>query len=1120
MSIDIRTVKDMNGLIAYLAEKLEWKIDLDDFEDIEDITYDFDAKDIGLKEEAFAKITSLRQLPPLVDGQKWGIFCVEFDSKRFEITALRKILSGLIPKRRNSAEHAVWKQKDLLFICFWGNDNERTIGLAHFEDADAGLPQIKMISCCPAVEDFTQIGVFENRLKNLKWPANYLDHERWQSDWSSAFVTRYRQTIKDSSTLTVQLAAEAQEIKKRILAILDIETSNGYVHLLYEKFKNTLIHDMTESQFADMYAQTVVYGLFSARCMDKTQDDFSAAEAIELIPNTNPFLKSLMKECLGSQNNSKLSFDELEIGNVVELLLHTKTDAIIQDFNRQTGGGREDPVIHFYEEFLTAYDKSQKVQRGVYYTPQPVVKFIVNAVDYIIKNEFGYEDGLASTDNKTIKYIRDSKRTVNGTRTKVEDTKEVPAIQILDPATGTGTFLRETILRIYENFKNKNRNLSPEELKRKWNAYVPEHLLPRINGFELMMAPYAVAHMKLAMVLKDTGYDFNYDERLRVYLTNTLEEPGNSDGQLALWDDPLASESIAANAVKKNKGINILMGNPPYSGESSNKSEWIMKLMEDYKKEPGGIIKLQEKNSKWLNDDYVKFIRLGQMYIDQAETGILAYICPHGFLDNPTFRGMRWSLLQSYNSIYVINLHGNTKRKERTPNGNKDENVFDIMQGVCIIIGTKNKESKVGIAKVYYTDCFGFRDEKYDFLQKKSFYDINFDQLDLREPQYYFVNKDFSLKSEYDKGFSITDLFRLSSAGIVTSRDPLVLHESLAKAYEVTNDFMNLDENIARNKYNLGKDVQDWKVQWAQNDLRNSCQNGKIRKELFCKIAYRILDHKYGYYTGKSRGFMCRPRSDVMNHLVNHENLALVTVNRQPEQMPVGYYFIADTPVSNGFIRSDSVSIDTIFPLYIFSNEYGDEKRTVNFAQELVKKIEDSLKLEFTESDDYDKSHNFNSEDLLSYVYSILYSRSYRKKYSEYLKIDFPRIPYPSDKILFWKLVSLGHNLINIHLMRDKDKINSNNICFIEQGNRVVETTVSAAFKNERIYINKNSYFENVSEDLWTQYIGGYMPLQKWLKDRKGKKLSNFDIEHYTMMISVIKNTHEIMLQIDNVIKF
>lgn len=424
--MDIRNIKSIDDLIRYFTEELNWNINLDDFDEIDDITYDFDASDIGLKEEAFAKISSLRQLQPLCDEQKWGIFCVEFDSNKFEVSALRKILSGLIPKRRNAAEHAVWSQKDLLFLCFWGTDNNRTIGIAHFEDKDAGLPQIKMISCAPAVEDFTQIRTFEERISHLSWVKDVTDTQAWYEQWSSAFVTAYHQVIRDSASLTVKLAAEAQAIRDRILDIYAVETHDGYVHKLFKDFKDNLIHDMTKQQFADMYAQTVVYGLFSARCMDKTQDSFNVKEAIACIPNTNPFLKRLMEECLGEGSERHLTFDELEVANVVEILTHTNTDLILQDFNRQTGGGREDPVIHFYEEFLTSYDKAQKVQRGVYYTPQPVVNFIVRAVDSILKTEFGLADGLASEETKDVMVEVEGK--------KRRERREVPAVQILDKA--------------------------------------------------------------------------------------------------------------------------------------------------------------------------------------------------------------------------------------------------------------------------------------------------------------------------------------------------------------------------------------------------------------------------------------------------------------------------------------------------------------------------------------------------------------------------------------------------------------------------------------------------------------------------------------------------------------
>lgn len=1067
MSIDIRNVRDMNGLIAYFAETLNWRIDLDDFDDIEDIAYDFDAYDIGLKEEAFAKIKSLRQLPPLVDGQKWGIFCVEFDSRRFEVSALRKILSGLIPKRRNSADHAVWCQQDLLFICFWGSDNDRTIGIAHFEDMNTGLPQIKMISCAPALEDFTQIKIFENRLKNLQWPMNYMDHEKWQADWSAAFTTGYKQTIHDSSTLTAQLAIEAQNIRNRILGILDVESPNGYVHLLYEKFRNTLIHDMTETQFADMYAQTVVYGLFSARCMDTTQDDFSAAEAVDCIPNTNPFLKSLMRECLGSENRSKLSFDELEIGNVVDLLMHTKTDAIIADFNRQTGGGREDPVIHFYEEFLTAYDKMQKVQRGVYYTPQPIVNFIVRAVDTIIKRDFGLEDGLASTATKAIKVTRQSKRRVGDFYTKIEDTVDVPAIQVLDPATGTGTFIRQVILQIYNNFKEKNKNLLPAELKKAWNNYVPKHLLPRINAFELMMAPYAVAHMKLAMVLKDTGYDFASSQRLNVYLTNSLEEAGDSSDQLSLWSDPLSAESIEANKIKKNKGINIAIGNPPYAAASSNKGRWIMDLVDAYKKEPGGIEKLNEKNPKWLNDDYVKFIRLCEVFISNGRQGILGFICPHGFIDNPTFRGMRWHLLQTFDDIYIFNLHGNSNRKEKCPDGSKDENVFDIQQGTCIAIFVKKSNSRTSLANTFYADLWGLRDYKYGFLNEARISDIDFQKVVPDAPEFNFTPTNLDLRSKYNNGFAIDELFLKYSVGVVTAKDSVL---------------------IASSKEELISQVE--KYYGFRADER------KVRP-----IYYRPLDKQYIYYAPE---LLERSRESIMESFFQ-DNIGLITA-RSNKGDDCTQFLITD--IMSEAKCGERTTQSALFPLYIYRDCLGKKQKEVNLNQDILKQIEKKLGASFTIKTNENKDYTY--EDLLAYIYGVLYLNDYRDKYKQFLNASFPRIPYPETKNVFDLLVYYGHSLMKLHLMNyDISHLQIEN----SLEGKVVE---KVSYKEGKVFIGNNTCLMSVDAPVWGYTMCGYQPLQKWLKDRRGIALRKRDIVRFSQMKDCIEKTLLILNEMNN----
>ncbi|WP_022778292.1 type ISP restriction/modification enzyme [Butyrivibrio sp. AE3009] len=1114
MSEDIRSIGTINRLITYFSKVLDWQIDEDDFEDIEDISYDFEAKDLGLKEEAFAKIKTLRQLQPLVDGQKWGIFSIEFDSKKFEVTALRKVLSGLIPKKRNSADHAVWNQKDLLFLCFWGENSNRTIGIAHFEDKEKGLPQIKMIYCAPAIEDTMQIRQFEARLKNLAWPLDVQDVQKWHDDWSNAFSTGYRQIIHDASTLTLQLAVEARGIRDRILETLEVETDNGYVHQLYGKFKDTLIHDMTEVQFADMYAQTVVYGLFSARCMDESQDDFSAAEAVECIPNTNPFLKSLMKECLGAQNNGKLSYDELEIGNVVDLLLHTKTDAIIQDFNRQTGGGKEDPVIHFYEEFLTAYDKNQKVQRGVYYTPQPVVNFIVKAVDAIIKKEFAVRDGLASTETKKIKFLRDSKKRVDGFfRTQVEDIKDVPAIQILDPSTGTGTFLRQTILQIYDDFKENNSNLDENELKKAWNEYVPKYLLPRVNGFELMMAPYAVAHMKLAMVLKDTGYTFDSNERLNVYLSNSLEEPGNSDGQLTLFDDPLASESIAANSVKKNNGINVIIGNPPYAGKSANNGEWISSMLELYKREPGGNERLKEKNPKYINDDYVKFIRLSQSIIEKTNNGVMGFICPHGFIDNPTFRGMRWQLAAAFTDIYIIDLHGNVKKKEVAEDGSKDENVFDIQQGVCLLFLIKKNSMKNGsLAKIHFYDLYGARDLKYQFLNNTLFYDVKWDEVKCK-PDFYVFKPTKETTVDKNGSFNVADLFIESVAGVKTHRDFFAVSFDEESIKERIDDMREetLNDDAIKEKYKLS-DTGSWTVHKARAKIKEESVEEIARKITKCQ--YRILDCRWCYL---DEAFMDRPRSLLAEQVANKDNYVF-GVGRQGLAVGDIEWCLATVsryPIDENIFRRGGVLVS---PLYLYKkNILDNSNRVSNLRKDIIDAIANRTGLIFCQEKSND-SNSFSPIDVIDYVYAILYSHKYRNAFKDDLKIDYPKIPYPSDSDYFWTLASFGKELRLLHTK--EGKMNNMFADFCGEGEGLVE---KYKLINGRIYINKTQYFTvrtgNLN-DAWEYVIGGNQPLQKWLKDRKGTVLLEEDVLNYKENIYAIVRTMEIMDEIDTTIVF
>jgi len=1152
--MDIRNISDFKTLLKYLSAEMNWNSSLDDFEEIEDVTYEFDANDINLKKDEFAKIKSLKQLRPFYENQPWGIFAVEFESKRFEISSLRKILSGLIPKRRNR-DHAVWDKKNLLFFCFWGEKTNRYFGAVYFEDKsrskqDNTLPAIKTLYVSPRNEDPGHLQKFEDDFKKLSLPdlpskPSQEDFLKWHIWWASAFNKIYKQTIKDSITLTSNLAETAIRIRKTILDIFSVETENGSIHELYNKFRKSLIHDMTKEQFADMYAQTMVYGLFSARCMsdrfgnepspnNENNNIFDPRQAIDNIPSTNPFLQNLLKESFSKRN--KLSFDELDLGDVALLLQNTDTKSILDDFNRQTGGGREDPVIYFYEGFLNAYEKEQKKRRGVYYTPLPVVQFIVQAVDDILKNEFDIKEGLASIETKTISIpLRIGLTNWKGDiKEEAVETKIVPAIQILDPAVGTGTFLRQVILQIFKNFKDARNGQTKNSIRNQWNVYVKDHLLPRLNGFELMMAPYAVAHMKLALVLLDTDYAFDEDQknpdRIKVFLTNSLEKVRN-EGML-FEHDALAEESNAAIEAKMNGGINIVLGNPPYSGESANKGDWILSLLEDYKKEPGGMEKLQEKNPKWINDDYVKFIRYAQLYVERANSGIVAYITNHSFLDNPTFRGMRWNLLKTFDKIYIIDLHGNAKKKETCPDGSKDENVFDIQQGVSINIFIKNSEKDLSqrrrtkgsqdaesaeeelkLAEVFHYDLYGLRDDKYDFLCKNVLNKIKWNKLELSSPQYFLVQKVFENKVQYEEGIITQELFFSGSVDIATARDEFTIQHTKKEVKNVIDEFLKIDDETARKRFNLGIDVRDWQVGYARNDLKNMYP----KRGVFSQIDYRPFDKRWTFYTGKSRGFHCYPRTDVMQHFIKGENIGLI-IGRQGQvvgNMQWNLIFLNTEIVDlNMFYRGGEM----VYPLYL----YEGKKRRPNLNPKIISEIEQKLGLSFVPEDNEEQVHeirgkksSFTPLDLFYYIYAVLHSPKYRQTYSEFLKIDFPRVPYPKNKETFRKLCKLGEKLRKLHLLEDEEFADAKGFYQITEKVKIEKITYNNFEK--KVFVNKDFFFDCVPLIAWEFYIGGYQPAQKWLKDRKGSILKDEDIRHYRKIVLALTKTAELMAEIDTV---
>lgn len=904
------------------------------------------------------------------------------------------------------------------------------------------------------------------------------------------------QRIVSASRLASQMAVKARLMaevikmalnesiqKKAAFGGTEQYSSNSQLLGQMEAFRRVLIKDITPESFADIYAQTIAYGMFAARLHDHTPDTFSRQEAATLIPKTNPFLRQIFQSIAGYDLDDRIAWI---VDDLAATFRVTDVAGIMEAYGKD--GKHSDPMIHFYEDFLSAYDPALRKAKGVWYTPQPVVRFIVRAVDQLLQSAFGLPQGLA--DSSIVERETESGQSCKaGKGGKTTYKRRFHRVQLLDPATGTGTFLAEAVRQIHSKFSG---------MQGIWQSYVEEHLLPRLAGFELLMASYAMAHIKLDMLLGQTGYVHRSDRRLRIYLTNSLEEFHPNTG--TLFSQWLSNEANEANYLKRDTPVMVLMGNPPYSGESKNKGEWIMQLMKAYKKEPGGKEPLQERNPKWLNDDYVKFIRMAQYFIEKNGDGIIAFINPHGYLDNPTFRGMRWNLLRTFDLIYTIDLHGNSKKKETCPDGSKDENVFDIMQGVSINFFVKTgKKQKNELGKVFHYDLYGKREAKYNFLSQTDFSEVPYEELNPTAPMYFFVPKNFSIQEEYNKGFGVNELFPINSVGVMTMRDEFNIVDTKEEVYRRTNDIIHLSDTELREKYNL-EDSRDWSIERAKKDVGYAVEENKITS-----ILYRPFDTKFLYYTGKTNGIVARPRFRSLHHLLSPRNLGLI-IGRQG-QAAVGreewnLVFISDSIVDlNAYRRGGGCT----FPLYLISGEAGNifEKNELvpNFNAEVLKKIEESLG---------DKAE---PQELFDYIYAVLHSPYYRSRYREFLKIDFPRVPYPADKDRYHRLAGKGAELRRLHLLEGTDRWAITTTYPMEGTNEVIRER----YENGRVYINDTQYFGSVPQTAWDFFVGGYQPAQKWLKDRRGRILACDEITHYLHIIHALTETAKIMQEIDSI---
>lgn len=1127
----LRTITNTTQLVRYLHTELDWPVDV---EDVDDAFFDWHPDELFLSEEHQVAIGNIKQLRPLTSGQPWGIFFVEFERKRLPIVVLRRVLNSLAIKRRANAKkgggHQTWHARDLLFVSSFGAAGHREIALAHFTDESehGDLPVLRVLGWD---EDDTtaQLSYVAHTLHSrLRWPARTDGAEAqqaWREEWAGAFKLQYRQAINDAKSLALALAHLAKRIRVRANDVLKAESARGHLHKLHQAFKDNLIADLTPDGFADMFAQTIAYGLFTAH-VSRDSGALVADDVALMVPSTNPFLRDLLQDFLQAagrarQRHQRVDFDELGINDVVDLLRHAPMYDILRSFNSERPG--EDPVIHFYEDFLKAYDKKMRAQRGVFYTPRPVVQFIVGSVHEILQTEFGIEDGLAST--ITWGEMRKRKPEL---ALPAHTGNDSPFVQILDPATGTATFLVEVIDLIHRHMVAKWRaaRLDNEEIAAQWNAYVREHLLPRLHGFELMMAPYAIAHMKIGLKLAETGYRFPENgPRVNVFLTNALEPAHAIQPQLEAMAPMLAHEARAANLTKEQLTPTVVVGNPPYSLRSGNMSVAPRTLVDRFRSIGG--VRIREKGAlqleKNLNDDYVKFLALGDDFLDRTGLGVLCFITNHSYLDNPTLRGVRWRFVDRSRKIFLIDLHGNMTKKEKAPGGANDENVFQIKQGVAIALFVAPRSEP---CEIVHMDLWGSRREKEQFLQTNRIDALRWSPLHPTREQYLFVPQDDQLRNEFDRFFSLSTIMAVNGAGYISARDNLVLDFDLAVLRDRITAFQRSPLNDKEILSHFGVDQKKgWNVATARAALNQANISDKIISTYYRPFDWRRIFFDSSLVWGRSW--------PTHKHLASRgHNIALVATRLTKDQW--------DVAVVNAVASHKCVSAyDTgnLFPLWLAVPD--DQSYLPNLAPVFVFALRDSIGFDESAWRPNNHSAPLHAENIFHYMYAVLHSQEYRRRYADFLRIDFPRIPVPGSSTLFDALSDLGGQLVQWHLLEHPSAAaitattspkgvnvpaffgsDRKLLKVAEKSRELSDLQATVAGPSGKACINATSGFSGVSQVVWQHTIGGYQVLHKWLDDRRKaeRSLSDDDIAHWRRIYAALDATQALMGQVDQAI--
>lgn len=911
------------------------------------------------------------------------------------------------------------------------------------------------------------------------------------------------QKIRGAEKLVIIMSAKAKLIADIILHAVKIDgKKKGELKDLQDKFdvlKKILVHDMSEESFADFYAQIIVYGMFIARYNDHSGQDFTKERTVKLIPDTNPFLKKIFSSIAIA---SPFSDVEWIVDDMAAVFNSAEMNQIMRNFNVP---GKPDPILYFYEKFIQVYDPKIRELFGVWYTPQDIVKFIVSSVDEILKNCFGVSKGIA--DNSMIN-------------------DEYHRVQILDPAIGTGTFVTEIVNRIYNEYENKKELVY-------WPEDVVDNIIPRIYGFEYLVAPYTIANLKLstALHLEQVPED-NMPERLQIYLTNSLDNDINKPKAIP-FDRIIREEAEAAFDIKNNTRIMVVLGNPPYNEKSANKGNWIEGLMHDYKQEPGfkgskrrnkkGKIiytdtLVGEKNPKPLNNDYCKFIRLGQEFLKNNQEGILAYITANTFLDTTLFRGMRYELLSKFDEIHIVNLHGSSKREEKNDE-KRDECVFKILVGVSINIFVKKKDGEEKkLARVFYKDIEkGSRDFKLEQLRNQSIYSIGTQEITPKAPYYNFrpTNTSDDLNEEYKSGIVLKNLFGEFNQGFTTDHDDFAIWRKKTEVVTILKDFANssIKDIELKKKYGI-EDKRDWQLAKARKGLPKEDAWDKY----VSMVQYRPFDIRWTMF---HKTLVTYPRPLFKDNVLKKENL-VIGIGRQGNvkgDAKWSLVSISILPMEKNIIPRGGAYA---FPLFL----YKEGVCVRNFKDTEIGKIEKKIGLEMQDVKDTErKDGGYLAEDISYYIYAVLHSDAYLIRFHDYLQNDFPIIPYPKDKLMFLSMADLGKKLKKLHLLEDIPE-DGPKVLLPDQSplnNKVenirIEYDEAAKIK---VFFNSEQFFGNISAEAWNLEVSGYRAAEHWLIDRKKKKeaLENSDIKHFCKMIYALEETIKIKKEIDKLLKY